>query len=58
MALKSGVARCPCCGDDTMVNDLAKPLCDDCIGESCAMTRDASGELGYWECQRPDYDPS
>lgn len=41
--------RCPCCGDDVMG---IRPICSDCTDAGCEMTRDATGELGWWECQR------
>jgi len=47
---ETGVYRCPCCGDDVM-GTFGRP-CDDCQTAGCEMTRDGTGELGYWECQR------
>lgn len=45
--------RCPCCGDDVMG---IKPICSDCQEDGCEATRGATGELGYWDCQRePEY---
>lgn len=41
--------RCPCCGDDVMAR---YPVCSDCAGAQCEAAVDASGEAGYWECQR------
>lgn len=41
--------RCPCCGDDVMDS---RPICEDCREASCEATVDASGDLGYWECQQ------
>ena len=43
--------RCPCCGDDVMDTG---PVCSDCREAGCEQTKDACGELGYWECQRDD----
>lgn len=40
--------RCACCGDDVM--DVP-PICDECTLAGCEQTRDASGELNYWDCQ-------
>lgn len=56
---ESGVARCPCCGDDFMTSDIrANFTCEDCADAGCEATRDGVGELGYWNCQREDYGPS
>lgn len=52
-----GYFTCPCCGDVAIGNGT-EPTCDDCIEASCEPTRDGAGELGYWNCQREDYDPS
>jgi hypothetical protein len=41
--------RCPCCGDDVMDT---LPICSDCREAGCEESTDASGESGYWECQR------
>lgn len=43
--------RCPCCGDDVMDS---RPICGDCRAAGCEATVDATGELGYWGCDRPD----
>ena len=52
---ESGVTRCPCCGDDFMTSDIhAGTPCDDCQDAGCELTRDGTGELGYWDCQRED----
>lgn len=45
--------RCPCCGDDVMDTG---PVCGDCRAADCAQTRDACGEVNWWDCQRPDDD--
>lgn len=41
--------NCPCCGDITYGSAV---LCDECIVAECEMTKDATGELGYWECSQ------
>jgi hypothetical protein len=43
--------RCPCCGTDVMDS---RPVCGDCRAAGCEETCDSCGELGYWECERPD----
>jgi hypothetical protein len=43
--------RCPCCGDDVMDS---RPVCGDCREADCYERLDASGELGYWSCDRDD----
>lgn len=44
--------RCPCCGDDVM--DVKGIACKECRTEGCEASYDASGERGYWGCQRPE----
>ena len=52
---ESGVTRCPCCGDEFMTSDIhAGVPCGDCRAADCEATRDGSGQLGYWNCQRED----
>jgi len=41
--------RCPCCGDDTVGG---KPICADCQDSRCRTSTDASGDLGWHDCQR------
>lgn len=48
---QSGAYNCPCCGD--VVYGIMSRLCSGCKDESCERTQDATGEWGYWECQRP-----
>jgi hypothetical protein len=43
--------RCPCCGDDVISTG---PPCADCQEAGCEQTSDATGDLGYWSCQRED----
>lgn len=45
-----GYGNCACCGD--VVIDVT--LCRLCRDAGCASSRDASGEVGFWECQRDD----
>jgi hypothetical protein len=55
--LPSGVRDCPCCSD---THTASQWLCEPCQGAGCTQTHDASGDVGYWECERPnanDYDP-
>jgi hypothetical protein len=47
---------CPCCGDITYAG--AGPLCTECILAGCELTADATGELGWWNCQREDAEPA
>jgi hypothetical protein len=42
--------RCPCCGDDVMGTP---PICGGgCRAAGCGQTRDGTGELDWWDCQR------
>lgn len=42
----SGVADCPCCGMQTMVEDFTRPeLCEDCGDADCDPTGCSSCEL-------------
>ena len=35
--MASGYTHCPCCGDDTISSDMAKPeLCELCEGAGCS----------------------
>lgn len=52
LPVESGVHRCPCCGDDTYTTSL---LCTECLESGCASSRDASGDIGFWDCQQADY---
>lgn len=45
-----GYANCACCSD--VVIDVT--LCRLCRDAGCASSKDASGEVGFWECQRDD----
>ncbi len=48
-----GVADCPCCGEHIMVSDVRHPdLCGGCRAAGCEPAADATGEMGYWQCQR------
>lgn len=42
---------CPCCGDPVIDKP---PVCEACRSAGCEQTRDGSGELGWWRCQRPE----
>lgn len=47
----SGYQNCKCCYEIIIVGDDRIPhLCHDCEDAGCEMTRDASGDLGYWDC--------
>ena len=46
---------CPCCGDITYAGPL---LCSECRAAGCELTRDGTGEPGYWEYQREDAEPA
>jgi hypothetical protein len=51
-----GRFRCPCCGDDVISADGRDWVCGDCAGAGCEQSRDACGELNWWNCQRDDED--
>jgi hypothetical protein len=46
---------CPCCGDITYTGPV---LCPECRAAGCEITRDATGEPGWWRCQREDAEPA
>lgn len=48
---ESGAYRCPCCGDDYVGTTW---ICSECDAFGCEQSHDASGDVGYWECQRDD----
>ena len=48
-----GYFTCPCCGDVAIGNGR-EPVCADCADAGCEETVDATGEPGYWNCDRSD----
>ena len=54
LAAFSGCFTCPCCGS---ISYSPGPVCSSCIAAGCeSRPGRVDGDMGYWECQRPDAD--